>query len=211
MPLFIHSGRHQDSIFLQNSRNALGAFSFHCQAKDSLDNRRGFRIDHPVPFLYRIFQIAIWWTVEVFTSHALRPDHRPYLPAGILGIEVIEQVAHRSEIAVAVFGVHAVIHGDETDIPAGKHDLRVMPDLQVIPAEPAHILHDDRANLSRFHQGEHFLHGGTVEVGAGIAVIHEEANVTETMIFCVFLEQGALVLNGIGLAIQVVFIAESAI
>ena len=42
-------------------------------------------------------------------------------------------------------------------------------------------------------------------------VVYEEPDVGETMIVCVFLEQGALVLNGIRLAIQVVFIAESAI
>ena len=110
-----------------------------------------------------------------------------------------------------MLGIHAIVHGDEAYIHAGKYDLGVVTHLQIVSPKAAHVLHDDRTNLPRFHQGEQFLHRRTVEVGAGIAVVHEESRVGEAVIVSILLEQCFLILDGVGLSIQVVFVAESAI
>ena len=62
-------------------------------------------------------------------------------------------LAHRGKIAVASLGIHAVVHGDEPDVHAGEYDLSVMTNLQVVAPEATHVFHDDRADLSCFHQG----------------------------------------------------------
>ena len=147
----------------------------------------------------------------MLSAHALCFDNRSYFSAGILGIEVVEQVADWGEIAVSMLGIYAVVHGDESHIHAGEYNLCVVSNLQIVPAEAAHVLHNDRADLPRFHQGEQFLHRRTVEVGASIAVVHEESRVGEAVIVSILLEQCSLVLDGVGLSIQIVFVAESAI
>ena len=128
----------------------------------------------------------------MLAAHSLGLDDGAHFPAGILGIEVVEQVADRGKITVAMFGIHAVVHGDESHIHAGEYDLCVVSNLQIVPAEAAHVLHNDRADLPRFHQGEQFLHRQTVEVGASIAVVHEESRAGEAVIVSILLKQCSL-------------------
>ena len=90
----------------------------------------------------------------MLATHTFCSDNRTHFPAGVFGIEVIEQVADRGEIAVSVLGIHAIVHGDEAYIHAGKYDLGVVTHLQIVSPKAAHVLHDDRTNLPSFYQGE---------------------------------------------------------
>ena len=85
----------------------------------------------------------------MLAAHSLGLDDGAHFPAGILGIEVVEQVADRGKITVAMFGIHAVVHGDESHIHAGEYDLCVVSNLQIVPAEAAHVLHYCYAACSR--------------------------------------------------------------
>ena len=128
------------------------------------------------------------------------------LPARILGIEIIKQISERSEITVAFFRIHTVIDSDEPDIPRWKYDFNVLSNLQIVPSKPAHIFYNDRSNPSFIHKGEHLLHRGPVEIRAGIAVIHKETDIPEAVVISILLQHAALILDGIRLAFEVIFV-----
>ena len=60
---------------------------------------------------------------------AFRPHDRAYLFTGIFGIEVIEQIAERRKIVVALGAIHVVMDGNEANIIARKNKLCVLSDL----------------------------------------------------------------------------------
>ena len=109
------------------------------------------------------------------------------------------------------FRLDTIIHRDKSYIIAGEYQLGVLAYLEIVTPEAAHVLYDDRANLSSFHQRKHFFDGRSVEVGAGVSVIDEISDVPKALILREFLQDGALILNGVGLAIQVVLVGETAV
>ena len=60
---------------------------------------------------------------------AFRTHDGAYLFAGILGIEVVEQIPERCKIIVPFCTVHAIMDGDETNIITRKDQFRVLSDL----------------------------------------------------------------------------------
>lgn len=119
-----------------------------------------------------------------------------------IGIEVIEQVAERSEIVISSGTVHTIIYGDKADITARKDKFRITSHLQVIPAEPAHILDDKIFHQTLLYKGESLLYTGAVKICPGITVIGQDANVLKTMLLCISGEDGPLVCNAVALAVQ---------
>ena len=94
--------------------------------------------------------------------------------------DVLHNIEERSEIVILrLVAVHAVIDGDKTDLLLREKYLGIEADLQIISAESAHILDDDRTDLSGIYFGKHSLKSGTVEVAPGIAVIGKMLDVRE--------------------------------
>ena len=115
------------------------------------------------------------------------------LLAGIAGIPFVEQVADGVEaVAVAAFAVHAIVDGDEPHVIAGKDQLRVLANGQIISAEAGHILDDPAANSSLLDQFKSLLHGRAVEVGAGVAVIHKDFEIRVAMLLSISGQNGSL-------------------
>ena len=107
---------------------------------------------------------------------------RAAFPADILGVPFVHDVAERHEIVLALRAVHAVVDGDETDVAAWEIDLGVLSRFQIFAPETGHILDDqrrDEAVLDILYQP---LEIRAVEVGAGIAVVHVDADVLEAVL-----------------------------
>ena len=109
----------------------------------------------------------------MLAAGAAIPHHGANLLAGVLRIEVIEQIAEGRELVITPAAVYSIIDGDESHVMAGKDQFRVVAHLQVITPEAAHVLHDPGADLAFFHQAKTFLHTGTVEIRAGVSVVHQ--------------------------------------
>ena len=83
--------------------------------------------------------------------------------------------------------------------------------MQVFTPETGHILNDDRADISHFDIIEQFLKARSVEIRAGVAVIHIELGVAHVGFFGVRLEHFLLVGNGVTLPVCIVVSTKTAI
>ena len=89
-------------------------------------------------FVLRVFDVAVGRVrAQRFAGLPFGFEHSPNLSAGVLGIELIENVDERGHVIFgAVDAVHAVVDGDEADVGIGKDHLGVHTDLQIISAQP---------------------------------------------------------------------------
>ena len=116
-------------------------------------------------------------------------------------VSFIEQVAEWSEIVVASGAVHTIVHSYKAHITARKDKFRIMSYLQVIPAEPAHILDDKIFHQTLFYKGKCFLYAGAVKICPGVTIICQYADVLKTMLLCILGEDGSLVCDAVALAV----------
>ena len=107
--------------------------------------------------------------------------------------------------------VYAIVDGKEPDIRAGKEDLGVVADLQVISAQATHVLDDDGSNLSVFREGNQSLPVGAVKVGAGVAIVHEELSVAKSIVIGIFLQDCLLVDDGVAVTLQFIVARQAAV
>jgi len=123
-----------------------------------------------------VFEVAIGWIgTQRFAGLALCLEHRTNLLTGVLGVPFVDDVEERSKIAVLLIGaVHAVVDGNESDICAGQYHLGVVAYLEVVSAQSAHVLYDDRTDLAFVHKGHKALPVRAVKVRAAVAIVHEK-------------------------------------
>ena len=100
----------------------------------------------------------------------------------------VEDVGERHELRTGVaLGIHVILYGDKADAERRILDLKVLTDFKIIPAEAGEVLNDDRRYLSVLRHGFHIAEGGTVECGAGIAVVDEELRMQKPVLLGVCL------------------------
>lgn len=177
-------------------------------------NHIGCNLIHdPAVLVLRIFEIAIRWIgTQRLTRFALGLEHRSDLLAGVLGVPFVDDIEERGKIAVLLIGtVYAVVDGDEADISAGQNYLGVVTHLEVISAQSAHVLDNDSANLTLVHKGHQALPIRAVKVGSGVAIVHEEHGVAETVAISVLLQNGFLVDNGVAVTLQLIITGQAAV
>lgn len=119
--------------------------------------------------------------------------------------DVLDDIQERSKIIVLLIGaVHTAVHGDETDIMFGEKHFRVKTDFQIVSSDTAHILCNDNADLVVLYQFDHAVPIGAVEVSTGVTIVHKKLDVSETLFFCVFLENRLLIDNAVALSCEFV-------
>ena len=70
---------------------------------------------------------------------------------------------HFHRAAVTVFRVYVVLYGDETYSEYRKDIIHVLPDFDVVPAEPRKVFDDDGIDDARFCVIQKPLHFGALE------------------------------------------------
>ena len=83
-----------------------------------------------------------WPCGESFTPLGLSLLYSPNFPAGILGVEFVEQIFERYKIVFSVEAVYVVVDGDKPYTVAGEHQLSQFPDFQIFTSKPGQILDD---------------------------------------------------------------------
>lgn len=125
---------------------------------------------------------------------------------------VLDDIQERSKIIVLLIGaVHTAVHGDETDIMFGEKHFRVKTDFQIVSSDTAHILCNDNAYLVVLYQFDHAVPIGAVEVSTGVTIVHKKLDVSETLFFCVFLENRLLIDNAVALSCEFVITTQSTV
>ena len=144
----------------------------------------------------------------------MRPCH--FCGLDLLGdvssVEFIEDVFEGGNVHGLIAGaVHAVIDGDVLYPVLGEENLNIAACFQIVSAETGQVLGNDPFHMTGFDLCNHLLKSGTVESGAGVAVIHKEAGVAVAVIYCVFAENGFLRLDAGAVILCAVVTGEAAI
>ena len=88
---------------------------------------------------------------------SLNFHHSSDFLAGVLRIPLIDDIAERGKLIVALGAVHTIIHGDKVNIVLREHDFRIHTHLQIVTAETGHILDDNTFDDTSLNIGNHFL------------------------------------------------------
>lgn len=110
-----------------------------------------------------------------------------------------------------VSAVRTVIDGDEANIGAGQNHLGVVTYLEVISAQSAHVLDDDCADPALVHHGHQSLPVRAFKVGTGVAIVHKEHGVTETVVIRILLQDGFLDNDGVAVTLEFIVSGEAAV
>ena len=89
----------------------------------------------------------------------------------------------------SLFAVHAIVDRNKADVVIGEKGIRIVTHLQIVPAEPGHILYDYHSNITGLNVLNHLLKAGTVEVCTCITIIHIEFGIRKMMVFGIFGKQ----------------------
>ena len=134
----------------------------------------------------------------MLAAGAFLTKYRTNLFAGIFGEPLVKKIADCGKIVAIVIGaVHAIIHGNETDIIAGEDQLRISPDSQIVSAKAGHILDDPRSHKTLLYKFKALLHTGTVEVRPGITIVYQYFEVCIASFVSKAEQQIFLIQNGI--------------
>ena len=176
-----------------------GAVALEGQGEDLPHHGGGFLVDQQVVLLLRVLFVPVEHLVG-------KGDVRPapgqvgllLLAAGVPQIPLVHDVEEGGELAaLPIRAVHAVGDGDEPDPVLGKEHLRVEAGLQIVPAHPAHVLHQHRRHLPIFDVRHQPLPIRALEVAAGVAVVGVVGAVRETMLRGIVLQHALLHHDGI--------------
>ena len=97
--------------------------------------------------------------------------------------------------------VHTTIDGNEPHVILWECDLGIHPNFQIISTDAAHVLRDDRTDLSVFHQRHHALPIQSLNVRARVTVIYKELRIAEAVFLCISAEIGFLIHNAVNVAL----------
>ena len=152
---------------------------------EDLPNYRGIiLVNHKLVVVIRVFFVAIGRNpahieTALGTCHLCGLD----LLGDVSSVEFIEDVFEGGNVHGLIAGaVHPVIDGDILYPVLGEENLNVAARFQIVSAETGQVLGNNPFHMTGFDLCNHFLKGGTVEGGAGVAVIHKEAGVAVAVI-----------------------------
>ena len=125
--------------------------------------------------------------------------------------DVLHDIPERSKIIFSLFAVHAIVDRNKADVVIGEKGIRIVTHLQIVPAEPGHILYDYRSNITGLNVLNHLLKAGTVEVCTCITIIHIEFGIRKMMVFGIFGKQLFLIDNAVAVALNIVIPGKAGI
>ena len=159
-----------------------------------------------MPFSLLVFRISIRRTITSrLTRHTLCPNDRSDLFACVLCIPLVHNVAERREVAVGLDGIiDVIVDGNEMNARLSEVNLAVIANFQIISSKSRHIFDNDRSDISRVNILYQFLERRTIEIRAGITIVHIELNVAETFLLGILSEHFLLVRDTVALAVQLV-------
>ncbi len=124
------------------------------------------------------------WCRDVRRSCPCTHNSADFL-ARTAGIKIIEQVAKRSELIIALVAVYSVIDCDIANIALRKKALGVVANFQIIASHTGHIFNDNRLDLSGFCKPYHLIPTGSIKRNARNAVVNEKCGIEKSIVSCI--------------------------
>ena len=151
------------SLFRHLLSNLCGVLPAQEELEDLTDYGSWYFVNGPFFRVVGVFLVPIRrGSRQVFSRLGPRLHARLDLLGNVPAIPFVDDVAEGREIIGDAAGaVHAVVDGDEADSRFRELDLCVEAYVEVVPAEPAHILADDRPDQSIVHVCHHGLRHGS--------------------------------------------------
>ena len=180
-----------------------GAKAVTAQLEDVPNYFCGFLVDQPPVLILFVLDVAEWGICgEMPAAIAFHLERGLDFFGGISGIKFVTKIADRGHVKLRLYRrVHVIVDSDEAHIVLNKHDVRIHPHLQIVPAQPGHILDNDRPHLAGFDHLLHLAETRPVEVGSAPSVIHKKLQIFEAVLASVSLKQFLLVDNTVALSL----------
>lgn len=166
---------------LQYPRYVVDAGAVGPHGIDAAHDLRALRVDDPMLRFLRVVHIAQGRAADGVALLALGAERGAHFTAHVLGVPLVHNVTERGKIVLALVAVHAVIHGDEAYTVHRENRLRKLSHFQVVPAQPGHILYNDRGDLVGFDKGHHLLKTVPLHRHAGNAVVYEYLDILKSV------------------------------
>ena len=83
--------------------------------------------------------------------------------------------------------------------------------MQLVSSKAGKILCDDDGDVAVAHVIHHLFKGWAIEIRAGIAIVHIKSGVLEPILIGVLLQDKFLVLDTVGVALQIIISGQTAI
>jgi len=105
---------------------------------------------------------------------------------------VLHYIQKRGKVIIrSIVAVDTVIYRKKTDIFLWKQNFRIKADLQIVSPQSAHILNDNRCDISCFYFFNQLLKTRAIEIHTRKTIVSKMANIREpisaSIIFQVFL------------------------
>lgn len=136
----------------------------------------------------------------------------PHLAAAVPHVPLIEQILERHQlVAVFILGVNIVVDSDVAHIIGREYLLDIKTGVQLVSSKAGKILCDDDGDVAVAHVIHHLFKGWAIEIRAGIAIVHIKSGVLEPILIGVLLQDKFLVLDTVGVALQIIISGQTAI
>ncbi len=207
--LVLEPPRMGDFLSLQNADDLCRAIPMQGEVEDFLNDPPCFRVNQQMTLLIRVFDVPnrrIGSHVQAVGE--LRLESSSDLLAGLSCLHFIEDVEKRGHLTFTLRRVNIVVDGDVANAFAGKVDFCVLPRQDVVASKTGKVFRDDAVDLAVLNVLNHSLERGTVEVGAGIAIVNVLVDDHHALLLGVAAKHEPLRQNGGTVPLQFVIAAE---
>jgi hypothetical protein len=207
--IVIIEGR-QDMLFVQLCGNFSVAPALAPIGKYLLHHPGGIFVNDEFVLVIGMRLIAIRYKPAKVISHfgVSLLDRLDFL-AGVLALELVEQIPERHNVVVIVDGIHTVIQGDKTASDHRKHIIRKLPHLNVVPSEAAQILDENQVNKTLFGILNELGYAGTVKGCAADSIVTINGIIVPALFLTVSGEHQFLVFNTDGFSRPFIILAQT--
>ena len=123
--------------------------------------------------------------------------------------DVLDNIAERCEIIIFTLTVNTIVYRDKANIKFRESNFSIHSDFQIVAPQTGHIFDHDHTDKTIFNISQHFLKAGTVEIGAGIAVIFVDLIVGDIVVLDVLGQDRDLMCNTIAVTLIVVIAGKA--
>lgn len=163
----------KDFLLGEYCGDLLRSITIQSHSEYSADYLGGLLIHDPPFGIVGVFLVAIRRRPHRLTGIALDLVADPALLADVAGVPLIEQVADRRQLVLALGGVDVVRNRHQADVVLREKLLGQPPHLNVVAAQPGQILHKHGGGLAGGKLLHHVVETGAVHRDAGDAVVQE--------------------------------------
>jgi len=196
--------RSQNLFLFQHATDLIDAVPGEAHIVNAPDYLGRFLVDDPPLGIFCAFHITIRRLTERLAGvSAYTVGHSDFF-ACVTNVPFIHDISERGKFILALKRIDAIVYRQKSHVVIGKIPICVISNLEIIPAEPGHILYDDRSDLSLFNGPKHALEALSFKCRTAYSIVDKSLRAFVAVVGGVFLQQLLLILDAVGLALQII-------